>query len=130
MGAGYLLPRVVGLGRASELLMLGSTIDALTAERYGLANQVVPAGECLPTALALAQRLARGPLDALATTKRLLNVEWGLDLDTAIELEALAQATHLRAPDHRAFHEAFVNKRPPRFSGETRRDGPAPESTS
>lgn len=121
MGAGYLLPRVVGLGRASELLMLGSVIDAPTAERYGLANQVVPDGECLPTAMLIAQRLARGPLAALATTKRCLNQEWAMGLDEAIELEAQVQAVHLREPDHRAFHEAFVKKEQPRFSGETRR---------
>jgi enoyl-CoA hydratase/carnithine racemase len=121
MGAGYLLPRVVGLGRASELLMLGSIIDAPTAERYGLANQVVPPGECVPTAMLLAQRLARGPLAALATTKRCLNAEWAMDLDEAIELEAQVQAVHLREPDHRAFHDAFVKKEQPRFSGETRR---------
>ena len=131
MGAGYLLPRVVGVGRASELLMLGSTIDALTAQRYGLATQVVPRGECLPTAMALGQRLARGPLAALATTKRMLNTEWNLDLDPAIEVEAVAQATHLRQPDHRTFYEAFVKKEPPRFSGETRRanDDDAPTAT-
>jgi len=121
MGAGYLLPRVVGLGRASELLMLGSTIDAPTAERYGLANQVVPGDECLPTALALAQRLARGPLAALATTKRCLNEEWAMGLDEAVELEAQVQAVHLRAEDHRAFYDSFLKKQSPRFSGETGR---------
>ncbi len=121
MGAAYLLPRVVGLGRASELLMLGNAIDAVTAERYGLANQIVPDNECLPTAMALGQRLARGPLAALATTKRCLNEEWALGLDEAIELEAQVQAVHLRGVDHRTFHEAFVKKESPRFSGETRR---------
>lgn len=124
MGAGYLLPRVVGLGRATELLMLGSKIDAATAERYGLATQVVPDAECLPVARALGQRLATGPLAALATTKRMLNTEWALDLDTAIELEALAQAHHLRQADHKEFHASFVEKRAPRFSGEARRDAP------
>lgn len=118
MGAGWLLPRVVGLGRATELLMLGGKLDAAGADRYGLATQVVPDGECLPTALALAERLARGPLNALATTKRMLNAEWTLDLDAGIEAEALAQAIHLRGKDHKEFHAAFVEKRPPRFSGE------------
>jgi len=117
MGAGYLLPRLVGLGRASELLLLGNTIDAATAERYGLATQVVPATECLPTALALAQRLARGPLAALASTKHLLDLEWTMNLDDAIELEAQVQARHLREPDHRAFYDAFLARRPPVFSG-------------
>ena len=66
----------------------------------------------------------RGPLDALATTKRMLNTEWAMGLDEAIELEAQVQAVHLRAPDHKTFHAAFVAKQPPRFSGETRRDRP------
>lgn len=118
MGAGWLLPRVVGLGRATELLMLGNGIDAATAERYGLATQVVPDEECLPTALALGERLARGPLNALATTKRMLNAEWTLDLEAGIEAEALAQAIHLRGRDHKEFHASFVERRPARFSGE------------
>jgi len=120
MGAGYLLPRVVGLGRATELLMLGDTIDAATAERYGLANRVVPRDACLSTAQELARRLAKGPLSALATTKRCLNTEWSMPLDEAIELEALVQAHHLRQPDHRAFYEAFKTKSEPRFSGARR----------
>ena len=123
MGAGYLLPRVVGQGRAAELLLLGNIVDAPTAERYGLANQVVPQAECLPTAMALAQRLARGPLAALATTKRCLDQEWTMTLDEAIELEAQVQAVHLQEPDHRAFYEAYLKKEPPRFSGELRKAG-------
>jgi enoyl-CoA hydratase/carnithine racemase len=118
MGAGYLLPRVVGQGRASELLLLGDTIDAAVALRCGLATQVVPTEQCVPAALELAGRLARGPLAALATTKRLLEAEWLMDLDTAIEAEAQAQAVHLLQPDHREFHRAFSARRPPRFSGE------------
>ncbi|MGQ0553660.1 MAG: enoyl-CoA hydratase family protein [Planctomycetota bacterium] len=118
MGAGYLLPRVVGQGRAAELLLLGESIDARTAERYGLATRVVPPADCLPAALDLARRLARGPLAALASTKRLLEAEWRLDLDAALEAEAQAQAVHLRAPDHREYHAAFTAKRAPRFSGE------------
>ncbi|GJM20656.1 MAG: enoyl-CoA hydratase [Planctomycetota bacterium] len=120
MGAGYLLPRVVGLGRATELLMLGDTLDAETAERYGLANRVVPRGACLSTAHELARRLASGPLAALATTKRCLNTEWALSLDDAIELEAVEQARHLREPDHRIFYEAFKSKTAPQFSGARR----------
>jgi enoyl-CoA hydratase/carnithine racemase len=118
MGAGYLLPRVVGQGRAAELLLLGDTIDAKTAERYGLANRVVPAERCLSTAMELARRLAKGPLDALATTKRLLEAEWTLPLDEAIEAEAQAQAVHLKQPDHREYRDAFTAKRAARFSGE------------
>jgi enoyl-CoA hydratase/carnithine racemase len=118
MGAGYLLPRVVGAGRAAELLLLGDSIDAHAAQHYGLATRVVPSERCLPEALELATRLARGPLDALATTKRLIDAEWTMTLEQAIEAEAVAQQHHLREPDHREFHAAFTAKRPPRFSGE------------
>jgi len=118
MGAGYLLPRVVGQGRAAELLLLGDTIDAKTAERYGLATRVVPGDRCLSTAMELARRLAKGPLDALATTKRLLDAEWTMPLEEAIEAEAQAQAVHLKQPDHREYRDAFTAKRAARFSGE------------
>jgi enoyl-CoA hydratase/carnithine racemase len=117
MGAGWLLPRLVGQARAAELLLLGDTIDAAAAESCGLATRVVPPEQCLPEALALARRLAQGPLAALATTKRLLQAEWLMDLDTALEAEAQAQAVHLRAADHREYHAAFTARRPPRFSG-------------
>ena len=120
MGAGYLLPRVVGAGRASELLLLGDTLDAATAERYGLATRVVEPERCLPVTHELATRLAQGPLDALATTKRLLDAEWTMTLEQAIEAEAVAQAHHLRQPDHKAFHAAFSARRPAVFSGEAR----------
>jgi enoyl-CoA hydratase/carnithine racemase len=120
MGAGYLLPRVVGAGRAAELLLLGDTVDAPTAERYGLATRVVEPDQCLPEALALAARLAKGPLDAYTTTKQLMDAEWTMTLHEAIEAEALAQQHHLRQPDHRDFHAAFAAKRPPVFSGERR----------
>src|SRR6059058_1823338 len=76
MGAAYLLPRVVGTGRASELLLLGDTIDAATADRYGLVNRVVPPADLLPTAQEWARRLAAGPTLALSMTKRMLTNEW------------------------------------------------------
>jgi enoyl-CoA hydratase/carnithine racemase len=126
MGAGYLLPRLVGQARAAELLLLGDTIDAATAERYGLATRVVPAGEHATVADDLARRLARGPLAALATTKRLLEAEWTMDLDTAIEAEAQAQAVHLREPDHREYHAAFSARREAKFSGARTADGEQP----
>jgi enoyl-CoA hydratase/carnithine racemase len=119
MGAGYLLPRAIGQARAAELLLLGDTIDAATAERYGLANRVVAPERCLSTAMDLARRLAKGPLDALATTKRLLDAEWTLPLEEAIEAEAQAQAVHLKQPDHREYRDAFTAKRAARFSGES-----------
>ena len=118
MGAAFLLPRVVGFGRATELLMLGDTIDAATAERYGLATRVVPADRLVDETRALARRLADGPAQALGMTKRMLNSEWGMDLDAAIEAEAQAQALLLMAEDHKEFYRAFTEKRPPRFGGQ------------
>jgi len=120
MGAGFLLPRLVGHARAAELLLLGDAIDAPTAERWGLANRVVPTGQVLPVAQELARRLAQGPLEALASTKRLLDAESRMGLDEAIEAEAQAQAVHLLQPDHREYHAAFTAKRPPLFSGARR----------
>ncbi len=117
MGAAFLLPKVVGFGRATELLMLGDTIDAVTAERYGLAYRVVPAERLAEEARALARRLADGPAQALGMTKRMLNNEWGMDLVAAIEAEAQAQALLLMAEDHKEFYRAFTEKRLPRFTG-------------
>ncbi len=107
MGAGYLLPKVVGLGRAFELLLLGDTIDAASAERYGLVNRVVPHEELLPTARQLAARLANGPALAISMTKHMLNHELAMDLSTAIEAEAQAQALMLMGDAHREFYEQF-----------------------
>jgi enoyl-CoA hydratase/carnithine racemase len=107
MGAGYLLPKVVGLGRAFELLLLGDTIDAASAERYGLVNRVVPHTELLPTARQLAVRLASGPALAISMTKRMLNNELNMDLPSAIEAEAQAQALLLMGDAHREFYEQF-----------------------
>lgn len=117
MGAAYLLPRVVGQGRALELLLLGDAIDAATAERYGLVNRVVPPAELLPRALEWASRLAHGPTLAISMTKRLVNNEWHMDLVSAIESEAQAQALLLMGQDHRIFYEAFKEKVEPKFSG-------------
>ncbi len=116
MGAAHLLPMVVGSGRAAELLMLGDRIDAEECLRIGLANRVVAADRLREEASVLAHRLASGPTQALAMTKRLLVDEAYLSLDSAIEQEALAQAILLRAGDHREFFEAWKEKRPPRFS--------------
>ena len=111
MGAAFLLPRVVGLGRASELLMLGDTIDALTAERFGLVNRVVP------SANAWAKRLAQGPTLAISMTKHLINHELSMDLVSAIEADAQAQALMLMGDDHQRFFEAFKAKEKPKFTG-------------
>jgi len=126
MGAAYLLPRVIGLGRASELLFLGEKIDAKRALEIGLANKVVPQAECLGAARALAERLASGPAFAHAMTKQMLESEYAMSLDQAIEAEAQAQAVCMMHPDFRAAFDAWQAKRPIRFAGATRdfTDGP------
>ena len=110
MGAGYLLPRVVGMGRAFELLLLGDTIDATTAERYGLVNRVVAHAELLPKAHEWATRLAGGPMLAISMTKRMINSELDMDLVSAIEAEAQAQGLMLMGEDHRQFYEKFKER--------------------
>lgn len=117
MGAAYLLPRVVGQRRALELLMFGDVIDAATAERYGLVNRVVPHEELLETAQAWARRLADGPSLALSMTKRMVNNEWNMDMASALEAEAQAQALLMMGEDHRIFYEAFKEKAQARFTG-------------
>lgn len=117
MGAAFLLPRIVGTGRAAELLLFGDTIDAATAERYGLANRIVAPDDVLPTATAWAERLAAGPTMALGMTKRMLLNEANMDIGSALEAEAQAQALLMMADDHRAFYEAFKAKHRPTFTG-------------
>ena len=117
MGAGYLLPRVVGMGRAFELLLLGDTIDAATAERYGLVNRVVAHADLLTEAHSWARRLANGPTFAISMTKHMINHELSMDLASAIEAEAQAQALMLMGEDHRRFFEAFQAKEKPKFRG-------------
>lgn len=117
MGAAYLLPRVVGTGRAMELLLFGDTIDVETAERYNLVNRVVPHEQLLPQAQEWAARLAAGPTLAISMTKRMINNEWNMDLVSALESEAQAQALMLMGEDHRIFYEAFKEKQRPEFIG-------------
>ncbi|MCL5962095.1 MAG: enoyl-CoA hydratase family protein [Chloroflexi bacterium] len=117
MGIAYLLPKIVGLGRATELLMLGDTIDAQTADRYGLAYKVVPEADLENATRELAQRLANGPTLAFSITKEMLNNELSMDLEAAIENEATGQALLLMGKDHREFYQSFVEKRPPRWTG-------------
>jgi enoyl-CoA hydratase/carnithine racemase len=117
MGSAYLLPRLVGFGRATELLLLGDTVDAETALRYGLATRVVDDDRLEDEVATLAEQLASGPGLAYASTKTLLTRELDLDLASAIELEAQTQAALLGSRDHREFHASFVEKREPRFEG-------------
>ena len=117
MGAAYLLPRVVGLGRATELLMLGPTIDAATADRYGLVYRLVGDGELDTEVAELARTLAAGPTLAIAQTKSLLTQELDMPMAASMELDAMTQALLMKSADHAEFHAAFNERRPPRWSG-------------
>lgn len=117
MGAAFLLPRLVGQGRAMELLMLGDDLNARTAERIGLVNRVVPREQVIPAACEWAERLAAGPSLSIAMTKAMVNNEWAMDIASAVEAEAQAQALMMMGQDHRAFYEAFQDKRQAEFKG-------------
>jgi enoyl-CoA hydratase/carnithine racemase len=116
MGASWLLPRLVGLGRATALLMTGDFIDAVTAERIGLYHRVVPTERVLADATALAEQLARGPSVALGVTKQALHAEAHLDLEEALSYEATVQGELMEHPNFREAYEAFRAKREPRFT--------------
>ena len=115
MGAAYLLPRIVGLAKATEMLYTGDFLSAEEAERIGLYNHVVAADKLQEATRELATRLAAGPAFALMMTKEMLNRELDVGLDTALEWEAQAQATCMQHPDYREAYEAFVEKRQPKF---------------
>jgi len=115
MGAAWLLPRIVGLGHASELLMLGDFIDSTRAEKIGLFNRVVPDAELEAQSLQLAQRLADGTTRGLAVTKRMLNAEASMTLEAALQAEGWIQAECMKHPDYREAYEAFLAKRAPDF---------------
>jgi enoyl-CoA hydratase/carnithine racemase len=116
MGAAWLLPRLVGLSQATELLMTGEFIDAKRAHAIGLYHRVVAQDQVFVEARALADRLARGPSVALGVTKDALNREASMDLAAALELEAQVQAELMRQPNFRESYEAFKAKREPRFT--------------
>jgi enoyl-CoA hydratase/carnithine racemase len=115
MGSAWLLPRIVGFGKASELLMTGEFIDADEAHRIGLYNHVVPADQLPAAARDMAEKLAAGPSFALAITKDALNREAHMDLVSALEAEAQAQALCMLDKNYREAYQAFIDKRPPRF---------------
>ena len=117
MGVAYLLPRLVGLGRATELLLLGDDVPAERALELGLATRVVEDGELPAAAAELASRLASGPALAYSTTKVLLTRELDADLAGAIELEAVAQALLMQSDDHREFYAAWSQGRAPDWKG-------------
>ncbi|HZP68840.1 MAG TPA: enoyl-CoA hydratase family protein [Pseudolabrys sp.] len=117
MGACALLPRVIGHGRASELLYTGRVMTADEGERWGFFNRLVAAEKLEDEALTLARQLANGPTFAHAMTKTMLHQEFAMPLDAAIEAEALAQAVCMRTQDFRRAYEAFVAKEKPQFTG-------------
>ena len=118
MGACAILPRIVGQGRASELLFTGRTMGAEEGERWGFYNRLVPTDSLLGEAQALARALASGPTFAHGITKTQLNMEWAVSLETAIEMEAQAQAICMATNDFRRAFEAFADKRDPKFEGD------------
>ena len=117
MGACAMLPRIIGQGRAAELLYTGRTMSAHEGERWGYYNRVVAAAELEAEALALAGKLAAGPTFAHGITKTQLNQEWSMSLEQAIEAEAQAQAICMQTQDFHRAYKAFVAKQKPVFEG-------------
>ena len=117
MGACAILPRLIGQGRAAELLYTGRTMSAAEGERWGFWNALHPAEELEAQARALAERLAQGPTFAHSMTKTQLNHEWNMGLDQAIEAEAQAQAICMQTQDFERAYRAFVAKERPVFEG-------------
>jgi enoyl-CoA hydratase/carnithine racemase len=117
MGAAYLLPRLVGAGRATQLLMLGDTIDAEAADRYGLVSELVDDDALDDAVHRLARRLADGPTLGYAQTKSLITREPDMSLGASVELDAMTQALLMTTEDHAEFHAAFNAKRPPEWKG-------------
>ncbi len=115
MGAAWLLPRIVGHGVASEMLLTGDFVDAKRAYEIGLYNRVVPQAQLMAEARAVAEKLARGPSAALGVTKHALDTEATFDLEPALEYEADVQAKLMRETNFREAHEAFRAKREPKF---------------
>ncbi|HEX9945959.1 MAG TPA: enoyl-CoA hydratase family protein [Allosphingosinicella sp.] len=118
MGACAILPRIVGQGRAAELLYTGRVMSAEEGERWGFHNRLVPRETLLGEARALALSLASGPTFAHGITKTQLNQEWNVSLETAIEMEAQAQAICMATGDFKRAFEAFAAKRIPEFKGD------------
>jgi enoyl-CoA hydratase/carnithine racemase len=118
MGACNMLPRIVGAGRAAELLYTGRSMDGAEAERWGFFNKLCEPAAVLTEAQALARTLADGPTFAHAMTKRCLHQEWNMGIDEAIEAEAQAQAICMQTKDYERAYEAFVGKQRPSFQGD------------
>ncbi len=117
MGACAMLPRIVGQGRAAEWIYSGRSVDGIEAERWGFFNRIVEPGALLAEATAFARQLAEGPAFAHSLTKSMLHQEWAMDIDTAIEAEAQAQALCMLTEDFGHAYRAFAAKRKPVFEG-------------
>ena len=115
MGATYLLPRVVGFAKATELLMTGDFVEANEAERIGLYNRVVPRDQLEAATREFAEKLANSPALGIAKTKEMLNRELHMSFESALEAEAVAQALCMQTPDFKEAHAAFIEKRPAKF---------------
>ena len=118
MGACALLPRLIGQGRAAELLFTGRSMSADEGERWGFLNALFAPEELLAQSIERAARLAAGPTFAHGMTKNQLDMEWDMSLDTAIEAEAQAQALCMQTADFERAYNAFVAKRKPGFEGD------------
>jgi enoyl-CoA hydratase/carnithine racemase len=118
MGACAMLPRLIGQGRASELLFTGRSMSAEEGERWGFLNAIFEPEELLQKSVASASKLAAGPNFAHGITKNQLNLEWDMSLDAAIEAEAQAQAICMQTADFERAYNAFVKKEKPRFRGD------------
>ena len=117
MGACAMLPRLIGQGRASELLYTGRIMKGEEAERWGFFNRLIEANDLLPAATALAREIAAGPTFAHAMTKRMLHMEWAMSVDDAIEAEAVAQALCMHTEDFKRAYRAFAARETPIFEG-------------
>ena len=117
-GACNVLPRIIGAGRAAELLYTGRSMDGAEAERWGFYNKLCAPGELLAQAQATAKSLADGPTFANAMTKRCMHQEWSMGIDDAIEAEAQAQAVCMQTRDFGRAYRAFAKKEKPQFLGD------------
>jgi enoyl-CoA hydratase/carnithine racemase len=117
MGAAYLLPRIVGLGHATKLLMLGDTVGAAEADRYGLVSELVEDEDLVEATDRLARRLADGPSLAYAQTKMQLTRQLDMGLAASVEMDAVVQALLMNSADHAEFHRAFTAKQTPEWKG-------------
>jgi enoyl-CoA hydratase/carnithine racemase len=118
MGACAMLPRVIGQGRAAELLFTGRSMSAEEGERWGFFNRLVASDTLEVEAVALARKLAQGPSFGHMMTKTMLAQEWSMSLEQAIEAEAQAQAICMQTKDFRRAYEAFIAKQTPHFAGD------------